>query len=234
MTLVASGTDSDAVGTTAVKTLTFSSAVPVDSLLAISCSMNGAASALNSASDGLGNTYTVRSTCTFTSNTITNYVILCDVSAGIPSSTVLTLTWANARNRFAAVWGAFSDSVTATTLDGADAEALGTSTTSATGTSGDPAADRVLSLMGVGTRGLTTTWVPDSPYSTVGFIVTDATSTGRGAGLGYRYVDNPGALSGTGTLSPSEQWTSQISNVAVPVIGPVRPRRDPSRGLVMR
>lgn len=213
--LLASGTDSDAVGTTAVKTLTFSSAVPAGTLLAISCSMNGATSVLNSASDGHSNTYTVRSTSTFTSNTITNYIVLALITGAIAASDVLTLTWANARNRFAAAWGAFSDFPAATTLDGTTGAALGTSTTSSA-TSSDPAGWRILSLVGVGGRGVLTSWTAVAPYNQVGFISSDNTTTGRSAGLGYQYAWNPGALTATGTLNPSEQWATHVANVSVP------------------
>lgn len=191
-------------------------AVPVGETIIVSCTANGAAITAT-VTDPRGNTYTQRSSSTYTSNTITNYVHVCKVTTALVAGDVITVTFASNRSSASIVAGAFDDLLAVTTLTVGSNTALANSTALSVGPSTDPTDARVLQIVGFGTRGVAQGFTATAPFQPVDMF-SPGTGTGdRSTGLMYAYVLVPPALSGAATLANTDNWTATQTIWGVPV-----------------
>lgn len=220
MTLGVNGT-SISVTAGAARAMTFPGSASVGQLAVVAITVNGGADPTsvtdNAAGGGSANTWVKLMNIAGHSNTVDMTVWACKLTRALTSSTTVTATYAASKAGHAAVLAAFDDVVSSVALDGTAATAAVSSGSVAVGPSGDPAASRVLSLFAVGARGNPTTITSVSPFNLIGAIrsTSGIGTSARFTALSYQYVDSPGPISASGTIT-SDTWVATVGSVAVP------------------
>jgi hypothetical protein len=201
------------------KTIAVPRDILVNSLVVVAACANGA-DTWTSGADSSGNSWAKRLTSVTSNNAIHVIVQVAKVATQIDAGDTITVNYSLAKTGFAAVVGVFDDLVSSTALDGADADDTNTSTSPAAGPTGDPAASRVLALFAVGARGQAgSAFTAGSSFTRVEEERSGSSTgaTDRFCALAYRYVDSPGAISASGSIT-SDNWTATLGCIAVPAL----------------